>query len=87
MKLIIKRGKDTRVLLSIGIILYSIIFLAIVMLRNNNVENNILAFNNNEILVCYDTLIISNENWKLNGDHLYNHNSAGYINIKNCKIQ
>ena len=39
------------------------------------------------ILVCYKTLIVSNENWKLNQDHLINNNLAGYVNIENCEIQ
>lgn len=50
-----------------------------------NINSNIISkFNNSEIIVCHNTLIISNSNWKLSGNHLINNNSAGYIEIKNC---
>lgn len=44
------------------------------------------AFKNSEVLVCYDTLIVSNSNWKLVDNHLIN-NSAGYLLINHCKIK
>ena len=45
------------------------------------------AFKNSEVLVCNDTLIVSNSNWKLLDKHLINNNSAGYLLIENCKIK
>ena len=45
------------------------------------------AFKNSEVLVCYDTLIVSDSNWKLVDRHLINNNSAGYILIDNCEIK
>ena len=45
------------------------------------------AFKNGNILVCYNTLIVSNENWKLNVDVLTNNNSAGYVRLSNCKVK
>lgn len=45
------------------------------------------AFKNSEVLICYDTLIVSNSNWKLADNHLTNNNSAGYLSIYNCRIK
>lgn len=45
------------------------------------------AFNNSEIIVCYESLIISNISWKLIDDNLINNNIAGYLLIDNCKIK
>lgn len=45
------------------------------------------SFKNDSILVCYNTLIVSNENWKLNVDVLTNNNSAGYIKLSNCEVK
>ena len=45
------------------------------------------AFKNGSIFVCYNTLIVSNESWKLNVDVLTNNNSAGYIRLSNCKVK
>ena len=45
------------------------------------------AFKNSEVLVCYETLIVSDSNWKLVDRHLINNNSAGYILIDNCRIK
>ena len=45
------------------------------------------AFKDGNILVCYTTLIVSNENWKLNVDVLTNNNSAGYVKLSNCKVK
>ncbi len=55
--------------------------------ENHRIKTNIKHFQENGLLVCYSTLIVSNENWKLNQDHLINNNSAGYVKIKNCKIK
>lgn len=54
---------------------------------NKHQELKIEAFNNSEILICYNTLIVSNFNWRLSGDNLINTNSAGYVELKNCKIK
>lgn len=53
----------------------------------STVEFNKTAFNNDEVLICFNTLIVSNSNWKLSGDNLINNNSAGYIKIKDCKVK
>ena len=45
------------------------------------------AFKNSEVLMCHNTLIVSDGNWKLVDQHLINNNSAGYILIDNCKIK
>ena len=45
------------------------------------------AFKNSEVLVCNDTLIVSDSNWKLLDKHLINNNSAGYLLIDNCRIK
>jgi hypothetical protein len=50
-------------------------------------QKNIIAFNNSEELICYDTLIVTNSNWKLFENHLINENSAGYLDIANCEVQ
>lgn len=42
-------------------------------------------FNSGETLVCYDTLIVSNSNWKLADNHLINNISAGYLSIDKCR--
>lgn len=56
-------------------------------LNNNTVNKNIKAFKNSEVLVCYNTLIVSDANWKLADNHLINNNSAGYLSIDNCQIK
>lgn len=50
-------------------------------------EETTKAFKNSEVLVCYETLIVSDSNWKLVDRHLINNNSAGYLLIDNCKIK
>lgn len=55
--------------------------------HNISLDDKVKSFRNSEILVCYDTLIVTDSNWKISGTNLYNHNSAGYIEIKNCKIK
>lgn len=52
---------------------------------DNTKNSKIETFKNGSTLKCYGTLIVSNENWKLNDNHLYNHNSAGYVNINDCE--
>ena len=45
------------------------------------------AFKDGNILVCYNTLIVSNESWKLNVDVLTNNNSAKYVKLSNCEVK
>ena len=54
---------------------------------HKEMEETTEAFRNSEVLVCYDTLIVSNSNWKLVDNHLINNNSAGYLSIDYCKIK
>ena len=53
----------------------------------NTDEYTTQAFKNSEVLVCHETLIVSDSNWKLVDKHLINNNSAGYILIDNCEIK
>lgn len=55
--------------------------------KSNSTEDKVKAFRNSEILVCFDTLVVSNSNWEISGVNIYNNNSAGYIEIKNCKVK
>lgn len=73
---------------------YSFIFIVLIIalinffLKSDNyINDNIEAFKNGEVLVCHKTLIVSNENWKLNQSNLINNNSVGYVQIENCEIQ
>ena len=50
-------------------------------------EETTKAFKNSEVLVCHNTLIVSDENWKLVDDHLINTNYAGYLLIDKCQIK
>ena len=60
----------------------------VIHLRNDEyILETSKAFKNSEVLVCNDTLIVSNSNWKLLDKHLINNNSAGYLLIENCKIK
>ena len=52
-----------------------------------NTQTESEAFKNSEVLVCYETLIVSDSNWKLVDRYLINNNSAGYILIDNCRIK
>lgn len=54
--------------------------------HNEYISETSEAFKNSEVLVCYDTLIVSDANWHLVDDHLINNNSAGYLLIDNCRI-
>lgn len=50
-------------------------------------EETSKAFKNSEVLVCHNTLIVSDANWKLVDDHLINTNSVGYLLIDDCRIK
>ena len=52
-----------------------------------SIDDKVKSFKNSEILVCYETLIVTDSNWKISETNLYNNNSAGYIEIKNCKVK
>ena len=74
--------------MSIYIILLFIGSVYIVKLGLDKItQKNIIAFNNSEELICYDTLIVTNSNWKLFENHLMNNNSAGYLDIRNCEVK
>ena len=62
-------------LILLGFLLYN---------KVKKLEENISLFNSGETLVCYDTLIVTNSNWKLVDNHLINNNSAGYLSIDKC---
>lgn len=81
---------DEKVLLKEALIWVGIAILALVYLHisgNMELAETSEAFKNSEVLVCYETLIVSDSNWKLVDNHLINNNSAGYILIDNCKIK
>jgi hypothetical protein len=59
----------------------------IIQINDYNIEETSKAFKNSESLVCYDTLIVTNSNWKLVDNHLINNNFAGYLLIDNCGIK
>ena len=59
----------------------------ILMVKTTEIEETSEAFKNSEVLVCHETLIVSDSNWKLVDRHLINNNSAGYILIDNCEIK
>lgn len=76
--------------------LYMLIFLILISIGSVYIvklgldkitQKNIIAFNNSEELICYDTLIVTNSNWKLFENHLMNNNSAGYLDIRNCEVR
>lgn len=52
--------------------------------RDKNLQE---AFNNGEVLICSDTLIVTNSNWKLADLNLINSNSAGYLDIYKCSVK
>ena len=56
------------------------------MFANTSDDSDILieAFNNSEIIICHESLIISNVSWKLIDGNLINNNIAGHLDIKNC---
>ena len=68
-------------------VIIAITLVVIVIVKTTELEETTKAFNDSEVLLCYDTLIVSNSNWKLVDNHLINNNSAGYLLIDNCKIK
>lgn len=73
--------------LLICFVFVAITVVLILMVKTTELEETTKAFKNSEVLVCNDTLIVSNSNWKLLDKHLINNNSAGYLLIENCKIK
>ena len=71
----------------IASVILLILILLILIPSKNASELKEEAFKNSEILVCYETLIVSNSNWRLSEDHLINNNSAGYVKLRDCKVK
>lgn len=81
---------EQRSLLKTILILFLIVAtssVAIVIVKTTELEETTKAFKNSEVLVCYDTLIVSDSNWKLLDNRLINNNSAGYLLINKCRIK
>ena len=68
-------------------VIVAITLVLISITKTTEIEEASEAFKNSVVLVCYETLIVSDSNWKLVDNHLINNNSAGYILIDNCKIK
>lgn len=69
-------------------IIFILITCYIIHIKHNEyISETTKAFKNSEVLVCHNTLIVSDANWKLVDDHLINNNSAGYLLIDNCEIK
>ena len=68
------------------VIVYAIV-LTVSYIAYINEKETINAFNNSKNIICYDTLIISKENWKLTNQHLIKNDLSGYINILECKVK
>ena len=79
--------KESLKIFSIWFVVLFVCLTALYIHKNIEMEETTEAFRNSEVLVCYDTLIVSNSNWKLVDNHLINNNSAGYLSIDNCKIK
>ena len=71
----------------IALIVLIVLIILLLMPTKSKTELNIEAFNDNKTLICYNTLIITNFNWKLSGDDLVNINSAGYVKIRECNVK
>ena len=78
--------KDRFLIAGLSVLVGTLIFL---MLTGDikKLQRDTKYFNEGELFRCHNTLIVSNSNWSLSGDHLINTNSAGYINFKNCVIE
>lgn len=71
----------------IATVVLIVLIILLLMPAKSKTELNIEAFNDNKTLICYNTLIVTNSNWKLSEDNLINNNSAGYVKIKDCKVK
>ena len=79
----LKKLEKSMVITIVFVLLCYIIYLNIIKYNQELQE----AFKNSEVLVCYDTLIVSDSNWKIIENNLINNNSAGYLLLENCKIK
>ena len=84
-----KLTKDDKIMFLEGVV--ALFFSAIVFvlfsllnLTNTSISETKEAFNNSEIIICHESLIISNVSWKLIDGNLINNNIAGHPDIKNC---
>ena len=68
------------------VIVVSVLFIVMTS-KISEITETTEAFKNSEVLVCHDTLIVSDSNWKIVDNHLINNNSAGYLLIDHCKIK
>ena len=80
----LKKLEKSMVITIVIIVLLCYIIYSNVIKYNQELQE---AFKNSEVLVCYETLIVTDSNWKLIENHLINNNSAGYLLIENCKIK
>jgi hypothetical protein len=71
----------------IATVVLIVLIILLLMPTKSKTELNIEAFNDNKTLICYNTLIVTNSNWKLSEDHLINNNSAGFVKIRDCKVK
>lgn len=78
--------EDLKIILIITLVLFSILVISFKD-KENRGKNLQEAFNSGEVLICSDTLIVTNSNWKLTDSNLINSNSAGYLDIYKCKIK
>ena len=83
-----KLTKDDKIIFIEGIaalFFSALVFVLFSLLATNTrVEEIKEAFNNSEIIICHESLILSNVSWKLIDDNLINNNIAGHLDIKNC---
>lgn len=69
----------------LAVLVCIIVLVFIVITGKKSDDKKIQSFRDGNVLVCYGTLIVTNSNWSISGDHLINNNSAGYVNITDCK--
>lgn len=80
------KTKD-RFLIALLALLVGIMFFLILTGDDMKLKRDTQLFNEGKLFVCDNTLIVTNRNWHLSGDHLINNNSAGYINFRKCVIE
>lgn len=77
---------DLKRILIVAIILLSVLFMSFID-KNSRIRNLQESFSSGEVLICSDTLIVTNSNWKLTDTNLINDNSAGYLDIHKCSVK
>lgn len=88
-----KKSKSFNYIVKLIILLLIITLLGIIGVVGYTIHTHIdlknlqKTFREDGILICHNTLIVTNNNWKLNQDKLINNNSAGYVSLENCRIQ